>query len=132
MMKLIIAILFWGGWGVADKMAVKHLHPAQACLVSVGFAALLVPVWWTQVPQGTPWNVPGIAWTALATFLANGATYCFLYYLKDHDAGQATSLSTLYLIITYVISLAFMGEHMSLSRAVGVASMVTGAWLVTR
>lgn len=125
MMPNIFIILSLLGWGVGNffyKFATNALHPIMIStivmlvdlpLLMLGF--LLIKFDKTITPMGVLYS------TLVALFYTVG-TLSFAYALKNGgDVGKTTIVTSLYPALTVMLSMAFLGEVLTIKKGVGIA-----------
>lgn len=131
---LIGAGLF-GLSNVVYKSQSDEIHPIAITTFKMWIAILpiLVVVLFLLVPTG--FNVPGTAIPFLILSILLGAGIGDLIYLTSQariGVSRAFPIAMTFPLITYILSVIFIGEPILLTRVIGVILAVIGVSLITR
>lgn len=132
---ILAATLGWGCWGIFNKLALRSLHPALVQLVAVGVGLLTVPAYlllFRASPKPLPAGYQGFAWAAAAGLMTWLASLTYLYAMERYDASSVSGYTSAYPVVTLVLAVLFLGESLTAGRALGIALIVLGVWLVGR
>jgi drug/metabolite transporter (DMT)-like permease len=130
--KLVMVAAIWGGTFVVGRIVSADLPPLIAACGRYGVAAIALCLLTTLSSNGwvrlTRREVIGTALLGLTgIYLYNLG---FFYALSLLPAGRTSLLVSLNPIITLLGALAFLGERLTLTRAVGVALAFCGVFIV--
>jgi transporter family protein len=124
------ALVLWGVWGVLGKMASKvlpfqmvyvvgvlgHLCTVLAVLAATGFQLVWQPVGWAA---------------ALGAGLCTSVgLLCFYGALKGGPAAVVVPLTSLYPVVTVLLSRLFLQETLTLRHLTGIALALAAGWLL--
>lgn len=128
-------IVGWAGWAIFNKFATQKLHIFHIQLVGACVGLTLIPVYLKLLGLYSKDSLPqltfsGIACAVLASLCAVSAAIAFLFRLKTNDAGSTSVLYSTYPLLTMLISVAFLGEKLTLIKAAGTILIVLGATLI--
>lgn len=128
---IIISIIGWGIGSVFYKLAGDNLHPFMvSAVVSCLFAVLTPLVFWLIPFDKT------IHWNGVAYALVGGLFMCvgsmgYLFAMKNGvPVGRATILTSLYPILTLIISVFLFKEQIDFKKGIGIALAVLGFVLI--
>ncbi len=121
----VAAIVLWGIWGAFTASATRH---ADALGVVAGAVLIEAVVMLPLLSRA--WAARSWALVAVALF-GVGAYACFFQAVKaSHSAPVVVAMGATYPVVTYLVSLAFFGEHLSWRAATGIALAVAGTALL--
>lgn len=130
---MIIAMLFWGFAWTAGKVAAEHSNPQVAAFwrYAISFISIIPVVWFMKIPLKT--DPKGIVYMMIAGVLTSLFNYLFFAGLSHGDAGYGgTMVTSLAPIITYLLSITFLGITVSM-RQIGALSIgILGALILLR
>jgi drug/metabolite transporter (DMT)-like permease len=130
---MIIAMLFWGFAWTAGKVAAEHSNPQVAAFwrYAISFISIVPVVWFMKIPLKT--DPKGMVYMMIAGTLTSLFNYLFFAGLSHGDAGYGgTMVTSLAPIITYLLSISFLGITVSL-RQIGALSIgILGALILLR
>jgi len=131
--SLLICVSLWGLWGFLGKLAAVRMSWAMAALLTAlgGVVGLGL---------AGPWLVGRLHWPGvegLGVAVACGAAGGIggLFYMQAMQQGPASlvvPLSQVYLVITVMLAVVFLGESLTLRKLLGLGLMMAGAALLAR
>ena len=128
------ALLLWGIWGFLGKMGSRDLTPKQLLTYSVLGFSLALPflLWWAgrellQVASGRALSI-----AVLTGLVSAGASLCYYLAISKGDVSRIVAMTSVYPVITCVLSVIFLGEHLSWSEGLGIALCLAGVLLLVR
>jgi transporter family protein len=116
----LAALLLWGVWGLFPKLATNYLSPASVMVFSgIGnvLVLIVVLVFLNFRPDVHP---QGITFAILAGLLGTLGTIPFLYAISKGKASVVVPMTSLYPLVTIVLSLLILREPMTLKQGVGI------------
>jgi len=130
---MIIAMLFWGFAWTAGKVAAEHsnAHVAAFWRYAISFISIIPVIWFLKTPLKT--DRIGFLYMVGAGALTSLFNYLFFAGLAHGQAGYGgTMVTSLAPIITYILSISFLGTQVS-SRQIGALFIgVLGALILLR
>lgn len=130
---MIIAMLFWGFAWTAGKVAAEHsnAHVAAFWRYAISFISIIPVVWFLKTPLKT--DRIGFLYMLGAGALTSLFNYLFFAGLAHGQAGYGgTMVTSLAPIITYILSISFLGTAVS-SRQIGALFIgIFGALILLR
>jgi len=130
---MIIAMLFWGFAWTAGKVAAEHsnAHVAAFWRYAISFISIIPVIWFLKTPLKT--DRIGFLYMLGAGALTSLFNYLFFAGLAHGQAGYGgTMVTSLAPIITYILSISFLGTQVS-SRQIGALFIgVLGALILLR
>ena len=130
---MVIAMLFWGVAWTAGKVAAEHSNAEVAAFwrYAISFMTIIPIIWYLKTPLIT--DRTGLLYMVLAGVLTSLFNYLFFAGLSHGDAGYGgTMVTSLAPILTYILSISFLGTKVS-SRQIGALSIgIFGALILLR
>lgn len=130
---MIIAMLFWGFAWTAGKVAAEHSNAQVAAFwrYAISFISIIPVIWYMKTPLTT--DRAGLIYMVIAGVLTSLFNYLFFAGLSHGDAGYGgTMVTSLAPIITYLLSILFLGTKVSM-RQIGALSIgIFGALILLR
>ncbi|MDD2652870.1 MAG: DMT family transporter [Sulfurimonas sp.] len=130
---MIIAMLFWGIAWTAGKVAAEHSNAQVAAFwrYGVSFVAVIPLVSYFKTPFKS--DAKGYGYMLLAGVLTSLFNYLFFAGLSHGDAGYGgTIVTSLAPIITYALSISFLGTKISSRQITALFIGVLGALILLR
>ena len=126
----LITVALWAGWSFIGKIALDHTTSVQATIV-FGVVTAVVGVIAVLLGQRTTSWSPGSLWIAVLSAASGGAGLITYYLaLQQGKASVVVPVVGLYPAIVALLSVAFLGEKLSVVQYVGVLFVATGAVLL--
>jgi len=126
----LAALVLWGLWGVFSKVATVHLGPQGANLLGIlGYLPIIVVLLY-QTGGRVPWHPWG--WAAAAAAGTCTGFGLFFYYraLALGPAVVVVPLTSLYMVVTVILSWLFLGESLTPRQLAGLVLAVGAVWLL--
>ena len=130
---MIIAMLFWGIAWTAGKVAAEHASAEVAAFwrYAISFITIIPLVWFLKTPFKT--DRVGFLYMLGAGALTSLFNYLFFAGLAHGEAGYGgTMVTSLAPIITYVLSISFLGTKVSTRQITALAIGIFGALILLR
>ncbi|UFH59694.1 DMT family transporter [Sulfurovum mangrovi] len=130
---MIVAMLLWGMAWTAGKMAAAHATPQVAGFwrYAISFLSILPVIWMMKIPFKT--DLKGVFYMIAAGLLTALFNYLFFAGLVHGEAGYGgTMVTALSPIVTYLISIAFLGVAVAFWQIVALTLGIAGALILLR
>lgn len=115
---ILAYIVCSGIWSVLAKFASSRLNPSTQTLVAVTTASAVVII---ATFRGFRWQSSvGMAAALVCGVLGGVASIAFYNALRQAPASVVMPLSSLYLVLTVVLSFLFLGERLGLKQYAGI------------
>lgn len=127
-----IALVFWGITGITQKLATNRIS-STASFVWFAYAMIVIAAALVTVVS-VHWHLSaGIAVAAIAGGTLNGlgALTSFTALESGGKASVVISLISLYPIVTVILAVTILHEHITLAQGIGVALAVVAAILLS-
>lgn len=116
----VVALLLWGVWGLFPKLATNYLSPASV-MVFEGLGHLLVIVVVLASLSFRPeLHSRGVAFAILAGLIGTLGTIPFLYAISRGKAAVVVPMTSLYPLVTIILSLLILKEPMTWKQGLGI------------
>ena len=131
-LKLVLTTMFWGGTFVAGRVLSRELGPFEAAFLRFFLASLfLMAMTWKETGQWL--RLPRKNWPLVILLGMTGVfayNVFFFQGLKTVAAGRAALIIALNPVGIALASALFMGERLTLQKALGIAVCLCGAAVV--
>jgi bacterial/archaeal transporter family protein len=127
----LMALTFWGVWGLLTKVATLFLPPYTAYLIST-FGYLPI-IGFLLVESGfkIPWHPVGWSVSLAAGLCAALGVLCYYRALAGGAASKVVPLTALYPLLTVVLSYIVPKEHLGLRQLAGIGLALVAVWLLS-
>jgi drug/metabolite transporter (DMT)-like permease len=126
---IVIYILLTGVWGTLIKVASDRLNPLTMSFIVSTSAWLTVAA--VALPRLDFQNKTGV-WIAAVCGLMGGFLVIIFYtVLKQAPASVVIPVSTLYVLVTVVLSYFFLGEAITIKQLAGIVLGLVSIYLLT-
>jgi transporter family protein len=127
----LVSLGLWGIWGVLSKVATQQLGPQVAYLIGI-FGYL--PVFGILLYE-TGGKVPVNPWGWAAALAAGMSTgFGLFFFFRALNAGTASvvvPMTSLYPVVTVLLSWLFLGENLSPRQLTGLILAMAAVWLLS-
>ena len=128
----LMAVGLWGLWGFLSKVAALELPTGAAYLLSISGHLAVVGYLAATGGLAIPWQPAGlVAALGAGICMAFGLLY-FFKALAGGAAGVVVPLTSLYPLITVVLSWTLLHEGFTLRHLAGVALALAAVWLLSK
>lgn len=131
---LILSIIFWGSAPIFDKVAVKSVDVYsgiffRSLAITVIFGILHLIYRGSEIIFVNSFR--GVMFYIISGILAGGFGAMFYFNaLKLGDASFVVPVAATYPLITAILSIIFLNEHITFSRVVGIIFIILGIWFI--
>ena len=130
---MIIAMLFWGFAWTAGKVAAEHSNAQVAAFwrYAISFVTILPVIWYLKTPLKT--DRIGYMYMVAAGALTSLFNYLFFAGLSHGQAGYGgTMVTSLAPILTYILSILFLGITVSMRQLGALFIGILGALILLK
>jgi drug/metabolite transporter (DMT)-like permease len=130
---MIIAMLFWGFAWTAGKVAAEHSNAQVAAFwrYAISFITILPVIWYLKTPLKT--DLRGFMYMFWAGVLTSLFNYLFFAGLSHGQAGYGgTMVTSLAPILTYILSISFLGTKVSSRQIIALSIGIFGALILLK
>ena len=127
----LLALTFWGVWGLLTKVATLYLPPYAAYLVgTLGYLPVVV---FLVVESGfqVPWHPVGWSASLAAGICTALGLLCYYRALAGGAAAKVVPLTSLYPVVTVLLSYIFLKETLTLRHVAGISLAMVAVWLLS-
>ena len=131
---LILTAFLWGTTPVLEKIGLAKTDPITGVTIrslTVTIALLLYLVFAGKIKavfQTDPKTIAIFSLTGILAGLLGMVTYFFA--LKKGATSQIVPIAATYPLITAILSVLILGEHVTSLRLIGTVFIITGIWMV--
>ena len=126
----MLTLVFWGLWGVFSKLASAHTRPRQTLIFqAVGVIAFALLVLALERFQIQP-SAAGFGWSFAAGFVNFVGFLAFFAAVQKGKVSTVISLSSLYPVITILLSVLLLHEKITRREGLGIAFALAAGWLL--
>jgi transporter family protein len=127
----LAALLLWGIWGVFSKVATQQMGPQVAYLLGIFGYLPVFGILLYETGGKVPWQPWGWA-AALAAGMSTGFALFFFFRALHHGAASVVvPLTSLYPLVTVVLSWLFLKESLSARHLTGLILALAAVWLLS-
>jgi transporter family protein len=127
----LVSLGLWGIWGVFSKVATQQLGPQVAYLIGIFGYLPVFGILLYETGGKVPWNPWGWA-IALAAGMSTGfGLFFFFRALHQGAASVVVPLTSLYPVVTVLLSWLFLGENPSPRQLTGLVLALAAVWLLS-
>ncbi len=124
----LLAISLWGFTGLTQKLSTNLISAELSFIAySVAFVPLAGVILWLQPLD---WNIPAKGWSLAilgGTLNGFGVLTSFAAYRSGGKASVVTPLVALFPVVTVVLAMPLLHEHVGLREVVGIVMAVAAA-----
>jgi transporter family protein len=130
MMYAGMTVLAGGAWGFFSKLASTHSLPRQTLLFqAVGVLAFAILVLFIE-RFTIEWSPQGFGWSAAAGFVNFVGFLAFFAAIEKGKVSTVIALSSLYPVVTIVLSVIILREKISLREGCGISCALLAGLLL--
>jgi len=126
-----MTLVAWGMWGFCSKLASNHTRPRQTLLFQavgiVAFALFVLALERFRIE----WSPAGFGWAFAAGFINFVGFLTFFAAVEKGKVSTVITLSSLYPLVTIVLSAIFLHETISRREGLGIAFALIAGWLLS-
>lgn len=117
---IIISIVGWGVGAIFYKIANTTVHPIMVSAIVTATYLALTPIALLTINFDKTINTTGVLATIAGGVLMGVGSIAYYYSLRTGNAGEITTITALYPVLTLILSCLFMGEEMSIRKSIGI------------
>ncbi len=130
---LILAVILYGIWGIANKFAVGRAHPFTVqWMFAVPLIVSLPIFYWlgARAAPETNHDTTALLWAVVASAASILATLLLYFALRERPASIAVAITSGYPLVTLALAVLAGTETFTLPKVVGVLLMFGGVVLL--
>lgn len=117
---ILVSIVGWGVGSLFYKISNNSIHPIMVSAIVTATFLTLTPIIFLTIPFDKTVTTTGALATIAGGILMGAGSIAYYYALRHGDAGQTTTVTALYPVLTLILSCIFMGEDISIRKAIGI------------
>ena len=126
----LLALGFWGLWGFFSKVAANYLPGWIIFLAEIpAYLLIALVIWWLWQPA-LFWHRLGVGAAMLAGISGGLGLICFLQALAAKQAAVVVALTSLYPVLTALLSGLILQESLSWQKWLGIFLAVAAVALL--
>jgi transporter family protein len=127
----LMSLGLWGLWGVFTKVATQHLGPQGAYLLGMFGYLPVLGILLYETGGHIPWQPWGWAAAVAAGMSTAFGLFCFFRALHQGAASVIVPLTSLYPVVTVILSWLFLRENLSPRQLTGLLLALVAVWLLS-
>lgn len=129
---IAITIIAWGVGSVLQKLASNNAHPVMIGVIQVGLYIVLLPLALIFFKVSFSINQLGF-WYSLVggAFMCLGSIASIFILKMGGGAGETVALTSVYPVVTLLISASLLGEPLTIKKVLGCLAAVVAVVLLT-
>ncbi len=135
--SIILVIVFWGVWGLIEKLALSYGSPWQTLFIFLLWTAVLflpfgvLMLWKNQGRAGFKIKKWVWFWILVAVFSDLVAILALRFALLGGSTGIVMATTAVYPLITVILSVIFLNEKLSRRQYRGIMFVCLGLFLLS-
>jgi bacterial/archaeal transporter family protein len=125
-----LTVLAWGVWGFFSKLASTYARPRQTLLFQVAGVVAFGLVVLSMERFHVEWSAQGFGWSAAAGFVNFVGFLSFFAAVEKGKVSTVIAMSSLYPVITIVLSILLLHEKISSREGLGIACALLAGFLL--
>ncbi len=130
MLSALVTLMTWGVWGLFSKLASTYSRPRQTLLFQVVGVMAVGLVVLSMERFHIEWSPQGFAWSAAAGFVNFIGFLFFFAAVEKGKVSTVIALSSLYPVVTIVLSVLFLQEKISAREGFGIVCALLAGFLL--
>ena len=116
----VMALIFWGVWGVFQKLATSHMPPRNVYVVSAlgAIAVALVIVSTSKFPLSL--SADGALFALIAGICSALGGLLFLHAVSKGEASVVITFTALYPVVSILLSFVLFREAITVKQGIGI------------
>ena len=127
----LVSLGLWGLWGFCSKVATQHLGPQVAYLLGMTGYLPVFGILLYETGGKVPWHPWGWVAAVAAGMSTGFGLFFFFRALNQGAASIVVPLTSLYPVVTVMLSWLFLRESLSPRQLTGLILAVAAVWLLS-
>ncbi len=125
----IITIMGWGVWGFLGKLSTRSINAITVYFLAFLGSFIILPIYFILFHGEIHINFKNMdtVWGILSGITASVASICFYLALKKGESSIVVPLTSLYPVITVLLSILLLQESFTIKKIIGVILAITAA-----
>lgn len=129
---IIFAIVAWGVGAIFTKVAANNLHPLVMAAVAELFYIIFVPIAIIGTKTPITLNTNGFIFGFISAACMGGGSLAYYFALQKGDVGAVAAATSVYPVLTVILSALILNEDMSIKKIIGCILAVASVILITQ
>ena len=130
MLSALVTLLAWGVWGFFSKLASTYTRPRQTLLFQVAGVMAVGLVVLSLERFRIDWSPQGFGWSFAAGFVNFIGFLFFFAAVEKGKVSTVIAMSSLYPVVTIVLSILFLQEKISAREGLGIVCALLAGFLL--
>lgn len=117
---IIISIIGWGIGSIFYKLANNSIHPVMVSAITTATYLIITPLAFYFFNFNKTVTTGGVLYIAFGALLMGTGSLAYYFALSKGNAGEITTITALYPVLTLIISCLFLGEEMTVRKTIGI------------
>ncbi len=130
MLSALVTLLAWGVWGFFSKLASTYTRPRQTLLFQVAGVMAVGLVVLSLERFHIDWSPQGFSWSFAAGFVNFIGFLFFFAAVEKGKVSTVIAMSSLYPVVTIVLSILFLQEKISAREGLGIVCALLAGFLL--
>lgn len=126
----LLTLLCWGLWGVFSGLASAYSRPRQTLIFQAAGVAAVVLVVFTLERFQIQRTAAGFWWSCAAGAVNFVGFLAFFAAVEKGKVSTVISLSSLYPVVTILLSILLLHEKITKREGLGIAFALAAGWLL--
>jgi len=119
-MFAVFSLLFWGMWGLFQKLATAHMSPRNVYIFTIPGILLIVFFTLLSMNFRLEMNRTGITYAIFAGLTGSVGGLFFVYAVSRGKASIVITFTALYPLVTILLSSVILKEEITLKQGIGI------------
>lgn len=133
---ILLCVVLWGVSSFLNRLSVERMPPLLMQVIVGSVFLFYIPVALRLTGVNNPlhykWSVYSVVLTVIATLCSISANVLLYTSLKGSEhSGSSTMMVSLYPIVTLILSVVLLSEHLTYMKMAGVVVMIIGACMLS-
>lgn len=117
---IAISIIGWGVGSIFYKIANHSIHPIMVSAITTAVYLIITPIVFSLSNFDKTVTTSGVLAIVGGAILMGSGSLAYYFALGKGNAGEITTITALYPVLTLIISCAFLGEGITIRKAIGI------------
>lgn len=138
MISVLLIFLTIGSWSMyesVDKAGTNRIDPFSYGVFKISFEAIMLPflIYYGIKTNNLNWDSKAFALACVSCLLTTTADFSMLYLLSKNNISWVLSMTTpISLVLGIILGIIIFKESLTITHALGIASIVLGVFLLNR
>ena len=131
---IVLCILCWSVWPLMMKFALSSISPIMIQVVIAYVYSMFAPAMFLYMKAtgiAVEWSTKGIIYATIACTLSAAASLSFSTVIQRVPVNIVGSFTAIYPVITFLLSVIFLGESVTIMKFMGIMTIAVGIVLLS-